>query len=83
MNRLLYIYLVKLQSKGLLVNLVMNEEALNIFKQAITDYNNINFKQTLHLLNSLRASNLDKDLKEQIAELELEVANKLQETKYS
>lgn len=82
MNRLLYIYLVKLQSKGLLVNLVMNEEALNIFKQAITDYNNNNFKQAVYLLNSLRASNLDKDLKEQIAELELEVANKLQETKY-
>ena len=83
MNKLLYIYLVDLQNKGLLVNLVMNEQALNIFKQAITEYNNNNFRQTLHLLNSLRASDLDKDLKEQIAELELEVANKLQEIKYA
>lgn len=63
MNKLLYICLVELQSKGLLVNLVMNEGALDIFKQVITDYNNNNFKQALYLLNSLRASNLDKDLK--------------------
>ena len=75
MNKLLYIYLVNLQSKGLLVNLVMSE-VFNTFKLAIQEFNNSNYRHALYLLNSLRASNLDNYIKQQIADLEIQVANK-------
>lgn len=81
MNELLYTYLFNLQSKGLLVNLVMNEQAFSTVKLAIQEFNNNNYRQALYLLNSLRASDLDNDLKQQISELELQVAIKLEEFK--
>lgn len=81
MNNLLYIYLVDLQSKGLLVNLVMSEQAFSTFRLAVQEFNNSNYRSALYLLNSLRASDLDNDLKQQIAELELQVAVKLKEIK--